>query len=113
MCNASFSHAAVVLVSIQDYIVLLPQAYYEGAVLQDRLRNPCMVPSDGRECLHYTYVDLSKYPQVDGADATRPDNDEVTLETNRDILLPLNSPNLAQVPVIITITIIITLVLYF
>lgn len=76
--------------------MLLPQEY-EGAALQDRLRNPCMVPSDGRECLHYTYIDLSRYSQVDGADAYRPDDVEISLETNRDLLLPLKSPNLALV----------------
>lgn len=56
-----------------------------------------MIPSDGRECLHYTYVDLSNYNQVDGAEAYRPDDDDILMETNRDYLLPLKSPNLALV----------------
>lgn len=77
--------------------MLLPQAYYEGGVLQDKLRNPCAIPNDGKECLHYTYLDLSEFYQQDGGDASRPDDEEVTMETNRDIILPLNSPKLAAV----------------
>jgi len=76
-------------------MVLLPQAYYEAAILQDRLRNPCMIPSSGEECLHYTYVDLSKYSHQDGGDAMRPDGESTKLETNRDYLFPLDSPSLA------------------
>ncbi|XP_067931597.1 laminin subunit alpha-like [Watersipora subatra] len=78
-----------------DYLVLLPQAYYEGGVLQDKLRNPCMVPSDGRDCLHYTYLDLSEFNQLNGGDAIAENGTDIMMETNRDILLPLNSPELA------------------
>lgn len=56
-----------------------------------------MVPSDGKECLHYTYLDLSKFHQQDGSEATRPDGAITTKETNRDILRPLGFPQLAQV----------------
>lgn len=56
-----------------------------------------MVPESGEECLHYTYLDLSQYNQVDGGEATRPDGQDPLMETNRDILLPLDSPQLAQV----------------
>ena len=76
--------------------MLIPQAYYEGGILQDKLRNPCMLGSD-EECLHYAYLDLSQYNEVDGGDAVRPDGQEPVMETNRDILLPLDSPKLAQV----------------
>lgn len=75
----------------------MPQAYYEGGILQDKLRNPCMVPDSGEECLHYTYLDLSQYNQVDGGEAQRPDGQEVEMVTNRDILRPLKYPKLAQV----------------
>ena len=77
--------------------MLLPQPYYEGAILQDRLRNPCMVPDDDSECLHYTYVDLSKFNQQDGGDALRPDGGKTSMETNRDILIPLSPAKLALV----------------
>jgi len=50
-----------------------------------------------QECLHYTYLDLSKFNQLDGAAATRPDGEEVLLETNRDILIPLKFPDLVLV----------------
>ena len=55
-----------------------------------------MLGSD-EECLHYAYLDLSQYNEVDGGDAVRPDGQEPAMETNRDILLPLDSPKLAQV----------------
>lgn len=81
----------------QDYVVLVPQAYYEGAVLQDRLRNPCMLESNDQECLHYTYLDLSKYNQMDGGNATTPDGTEPLMETKRQYLIPLGNPDLAMV----------------
>ena len=31
------------LTVLQDYVVLLPQAYYEATILQDRVQQPCTV----------------------------------------------------------------------
>ncbi|XP_013408769.1 laminin subunit alpha isoform X2 [Lingula anatina] len=49
-----------------DYLVLLPQEYYEATVLQERVNKPCVLPDRGEPCLHYAYVDVSIFPSVNG-----------------------------------------------
>ncbi|KAK6179097.1 hypothetical protein SNE40_011531 [Patella caerulea] len=49
-----------------DYFVLIPQAYYEATVIQDKVIRPCAIPANGEACLHYGYPDLKGYPTIRG-----------------------------------------------
>lgn len=49
-----------------DYLVLLPQDYYEAGILQTRVNRPCTVPTTDELCQHFVYVDLSAYTVAQG-----------------------------------------------
>ena len=49
-----------------DYLVLLPQDYYEAGILQERVHRPCTVPFTDELCKHFVYVDLSAYTVIRG-----------------------------------------------
>ncbi|XP_053429462.1 laminin subunit alpha-5 isoform X2 [Nycticebus coucang] len=56
-----------------DYVVLLPSAYYEAALLQLRVTEACTYrPSpqrSGENCLLYTHLPLDGFPSTTGPDA--------------------------------------------
>lgn len=45
-----------------DYLVLIPQQYYEASILQHQIKRKCTVPVDNEPCLHYTYLKLLNQP---------------------------------------------------
>ncbi|XP_045913044.1 laminin subunit alpha-5 isoform X2 [Micropterus dolomieu] len=56
-----------------DYLVLLPSAYYEAAILQIRVTEPCTyssVPDASQNCLLYRYLSLDSFPSISGNDAS-------------------------------------------
>ncbi|XP_058143271.1 laminin subunit alpha-5 isoform X3 [Dasypus novemcinctus] len=56
-----------------DYVALLPSAYYEAALLQLRVAEPCVhrppARSAGENCLLYTHLPLDGIPSAAGPDA--------------------------------------------
>ncbi|MXQ85102.1 hypothetical protein E5288_WYG004112 [Bos mutus] len=56
-----------------DYVVLLPSAYYEAALLQLRVTEPCTFRPDaqrsGDNCLLYTHLPLDGFPSAAGPEA--------------------------------------------
>ncbi|XP_030589628.1 laminin subunit alpha-5 isoform X2 [Archocentrus centrarchus] len=61
-----------------DYLVLLPSAYYEAAILQTKVSEPCTYssgPDASQNCLLYKYLSLDSFPSISGNDAScRNDN---------------------------------------
>ena len=53
ICRPFFLHRS------QDYFALLPAAYYEGTILQERATEPCYLGQEQPLCLLYAYPDLS------------------------------------------------------
>ncbi|XP_063440155.1 laminin-like protein epi-1 isoform X2 [Mytilus trossulus] len=49
-----------------DYMVLIPQAYYEATVLSEDVTRPCTIPNDGGPCVLYNYTDIANFPTVFG-----------------------------------------------
>lgn len=56
-----------------DYVVLLPSAYYEAALLQLRVTEACTsqpaAPHSGENCLLYTHLPLDGFPSAPGLEA--------------------------------------------
>ncbi|XP_059754515.1 laminin subunit alpha-5 isoform X2 [Balaenoptera ricei] len=56
-----------------DYVALLPSAYYEAALLQLRVTEPCTFQPDaqrsGDHCLLYTHLPLDGFPSAAGPEA--------------------------------------------
>ncbi|XP_052834285.1 laminin subunit alpha-3-like [Octopus bimaculoides] len=52
-----------------DYLVLVPQHYYEATVLQDRITRQCSVINDKGPCLHYQYPELKGFSTILGIKA--------------------------------------------
>ncbi|XP_074203650.1 laminin subunit alpha-5 isoform X2 [Camelus bactrianus] len=56
-----------------DYVVLLPSAYYEAALLQLRVTEPCTfrpaAQRSGENCLLYTHLPLDGFPSAAGPEA--------------------------------------------
>ncbi|XP_058418334.1 laminin subunit alpha-5 [Diceros bicornis minor] len=56
-----------------DYVVLLPSAYYEAALLQLRVTEACMfrhtAQRAGESCLLYTHLPLNGFPSATGPEA--------------------------------------------
>ncbi|XP_055329207.1 laminin subunit alpha-like [Paramacrobiotus metropolitanus] len=69
-------HWEVVLKTAQpvliDYIVLLPQAYYEATILQQNTHAPCLYEGNQSSCQNYTYPDFDNFVQIDPLDPTHP-----------------------------------------
>ncbi|KAK2708492.1 hypothetical protein QYM36_014189 [Artemia franciscana] len=51
---------------LMDYFVMLPSAYYEASVLQQRVANPCSIAGNGDLCKHYSYPSLSSFDAIRG-----------------------------------------------
>ncbi|XP_052778102.1 laminin subunit alpha-like [Mya arenaria] len=51
-----------------DYMILIPQAYYEATILQNTVFRPCLTPNDEGPCYHYAYPDVLDFPRVLGED---------------------------------------------
>lgn len=51
-----------------DYLVLIPQQYYEATLLQDRITRQCVLTKN-IPCLHYRFPDLMGFPVVMGKHA--------------------------------------------
>ncbi|XP_021350179.1 laminin subunit alpha-like isoform X1 [Mizuhopecten yessoensis] len=83
-----------------DYMVLVPQAYYEATVLQQPVTRPCTIPDDDGPCLYYNYPDLSHFPAVSGENGYTIDSDGNVVPTqvfsDRDILNELDLDGLAK-----------------
>ena len=44
-----YNHARIIYISFdlfQDYMILIPQAYYEATILQNTVYRPCLTPDD-------------------------------------------------------------------
>lgn len=52
-----------------DYLVLLPQQYYEASILQYQIKRKCTVAADKGPCLHYTYLRIPHHPTATYRDA--------------------------------------------
>lgn len=53
-----------------DYFVLMPAAYYEGTILQERVLKPCLLHEEQQgSCRHFTYASLANYPSA-GSDVS-------------------------------------------
>uniref|UniRef100_A0A8C1MWR1 Laminin subunit alpha-5 n=1 Tax=Cyprinus carpio TaxID=7962 RepID=A0A8C1MWR1_CYPCA len=61
-----------------DYLVLLPSAYYEAAILQLQVTEPCSYSNTqeaSHNCLQYMYLSLDEFPSISSNDAQcRSDN---------------------------------------
>lgn len=55
-----------------DYIILLPQAYYEATQLQQITHQPCFNNQDQATCRNFTYPDIDNFVHVDPLDTTVP-----------------------------------------
>ncbi|KAJ8306111.1 hypothetical protein KUTeg_016656 [Tegillarca granosa] len=78
-----------------DYMVLIPQAYYEATVLQQRVTRPLIYM-----CLQYNYPDITEFPVTFGQDGFIIDVDgnrtRTQVFTDKVILDELGIPALAQ-----------------
>ncbi|XP_022314761.2 laminin subunit alpha-like [Crassostrea virginica] len=83
-----------------DYMVLVPDAYYEATVLQEKVTRPCRIPGDQGPCVLYEYPDLEKSPTVIGGSGYVIDRNGTQTPTqlfpNQIILDELGIPTLAQ-----------------
>lgn len=53
-----------------DYFVLMPAAYYEGTILQERVLKPCLLHEQQQgSCRHFTYASLSHFDSA-GSDTS-------------------------------------------
>ena len=96
--NSSLCPSQCSAVSVQDYLVLLPQNYYEASVLQDRVNRPCTVNQNGGLCKHFTYVDIATFPACKGEDGYVDEGgkrDRTQLFPDRDIAQELGTSNMA------------------
>lgn len=61
-----------------DYFVLLPAAYYEGTILQERVLKPCLfgdLQQQTGSCRHFTYSSLANFDFTRGDSAYTPEGD--------------------------------------
>ena len=75
-----------------DYIVLIPQAYFDQTILQERLNEPCPLVKQ-HNCRHYAYPQFSESSIVRGQSAFVSDDDARTnakLFKDEDILKKLD-----------------------
>ncbi|XP_061192514.1 laminin subunit alpha-like [Saccostrea echinata] len=83
-----------------DYMVLVPDAYYEATVLQEKVTRPCSIPGDQGPCVVYDYPNLEKFPSVIGGNGFVIDRNGSRIPTqvfpNQIILDELGIPTLAQ-----------------
>lgn len=49
-----------------DYFTLLPAAYYEATILQERVLRPCLLTEQQGSCRHFTYASLENFDQTRG-----------------------------------------------
>ncbi|CAH1775060.1 unnamed protein product, partial [Owenia fusiformis] len=80
-----------------DYLVLLPQAYYEATILQEFVSQPCVVPDNGQPCRHYTYVDLANFEKAraeEGSVTVNQERRRVTTSSDRETADALGVPYL-------------------
>lgn len=50
-----------------DYFALLPAAYYEGTILQERVLKPCLhLDQQQGSCRQFTYASLDSFPSIRG-----------------------------------------------
>lgn len=49
-----------------DYFALLPAAYYEATILQERVLRPCLFNEQQASCKQFTYASLAGYDQARG-----------------------------------------------
>ncbi|XP_053393780.1 laminin subunit alpha-like isoform X2 [Mercenaria mercenaria] len=81
-----------------DYMILIPQAYYEATVLQNTVYRPCLTPDDAGPCIHYRYPNVLDLPRVLGETGYIIDNGQkvsVQLFVNQDILDELDVNSMA------------------
>ncbi|KAK3091660.1 hypothetical protein FSP39_021617 [Pinctada imbricata] len=87
-------------IMLLDYMVLVPQAYYEATVLQQTVTRPCTVPNDPGPCILYNYPDLGGFPTVNGENGYTIDADQnqtkTQVFTDKIILNELGLPALAK-----------------
>ena len=58
-----------------DYFALLPAAYYEATILQEKVLKPCSVDQQQTSCRHFAYPSLAKFVSVRGQRAYLLEND--------------------------------------
>ncbi|KAH3831938.1 hypothetical protein DPMN_105211 [Dreissena polymorpha] len=81
-----------------DYMILIPQAYYEATILQNIVYRPCLVPDDEGPCYHYAYPDVLDFPRVLGEEGFILDGDKrspVKLFPDQDVLGELDVKSMA------------------
>ncbi|XP_022089419.1 laminin subunit alpha-like isoform X2 [Acanthaster planci] len=81
-----------------DYLVLIPQAYYEATILQQRVSEPCIAGIQQERCNYYTYPTtdyflvvrgVNGYYNIDGTDVP------ATQFLDQDILIDIGVSDLA------------------
>ncbi|KAL3869382.1 hypothetical protein ACJMK2_042067 [Sinanodonta woodiana] len=82
-----------------DYMVLIPQSYYEATILQQQVSRPCVSPNDQGPCVHYNYPNIgTDYPIVFGENGYIIDGDKrlpVSIFGNQNILDDLGITSMA------------------
>lgn len=81
----------------QDYFTLLPAAYYEGSILQDKVNEPCVINSTARgnkimpdPCIKLAYPSIQQFDKVFGTDGFFDDGGIPTAYfENKDVRLKL------------------------
>lgn len=59
-----------------DYLAILPAAYYEATILQERVLLPCSADQEKGTCRHFTYPNLAHLESVSAETATIGGEDE-------------------------------------
>ncbi|XP_064094479.1 laminin subunit alpha-like isoform X2 [Macrobrachium nipponense] len=82
-----------------DYFVLLPLAYYEGAILSENVTVPCALGQDESQmCVHYTYPDIYEHSYIYGSAGYRKAGNEreaVDLYDDEEVLRMLDTQPMA------------------
>ena len=55
----------ILICLFKDYFVLVPEAYYEGTILVEKVKRPCQIGENGL-CRHYRYPNLTDFYMVRG-----------------------------------------------
>lgn len=58
-------------ISLQDYFVLIPEAYYEATILTKLVDKPCVI-GDETLCREFAYPSVEHYPKTDIAGLVTP-----------------------------------------
>lgn len=63
-----------------DYFVLMPAAYYEATILQERVLKPCLLHEQQQgSCRHFTYAGLSHFDSAGSDTSYTPEGNAASL----------------------------------